>query len=148
MNAIECATTAIRAWESHDVDDLRSLLSVDFVGRGLVPQPINKAQYSDFMKAMIQALPDWSFNAHILHEHLLGEQEKGVHVITQITGTHTGDLILPTLPIILPTGIKIALPPRQMEYVVKEDLITAITATFSPHCLAEILAQLGMRLPR
>ncbi|GAC1392126.1 MAG: hypothetical protein NVS4B11_31820 [Ktedonobacteraceae bacterium] len=148
MNATERATAELRAWESHDVDAMRSLVSDDFVGRGLVPQPINKAQYSDFMKAMIQAIPDWSFNAHILHEHVLGEQERGVHVITQVTGTHTGDLVLPTLPIILPTGIKIALPPRQMEYVVKEDLITAITAAFSPHCLAELLAQLGMRLPR
>jgi hypothetical protein len=148
MNATERATAALRAWESHDVDAVRSLVSDDFVGRGLVPQPINKAQYSDFMQAMIRAIPDWSFNANILHEHVLGEQERGVHVITQVTGTHTGDLVLPTLPVILPTGAKIALPPRQMEYVVKEDLITAITATFSPHCLAEILAQLGMRLPR
>lgn len=148
MNAIEHATTALKAWESNDVDRLRALLSNDFVGKGLLPQPINKAQYTDFMQAIMRAMPDWSFNAHILHEHLLEEQERSVHIITQVTGTHTGDLVLPTLPIILPTGTKIALPPRQMEYFVKGELITAITATFSPHCLAELLAQLGLILPR
>ncbi len=148
MNSIEIATTALREWESHDVDRVLALLSINFVSRGLLPQPINKAQYSDFMKSMIRAFPDWSFNAHILHEHSLGVQERSVHIITQVTGTHTGDLVLSTLPIILPTGTKIALPPRQMEYFVKGELITAITATFSPNCLVEILAQLGMKLPR
>jgi hypothetical protein len=57
------------------------------------------------MKAMMIAVPDWSFNARILNE-----QGETVLFVTQITGTHTGDLSLPELPIIPPTGRKIALP--------------------------------------
>jgi hypothetical protein len=61
--------------------------------------------------------------------------------------THIGDLILPDLPITPPTGIKISLPYRHLEYFVNEATITTITADFSPDALEEILAQMGMVLP-
>ena len=56
------------------------------------------------------------------------EQGERALFVTQITGTHTGDLILPDLPIIPPTGTKISLPYRHLEYFVKEEAITTITA--------------------
>ena len=46
-----------------------------------------------------------------------------------------------------PTGTKISLPYRHLEYFVKEKIITTITADFSPNALEEILAQMGMVLP-
>ena len=75
------------------------------------------------------------------------EQGERAFFVTQITGTHTGDLILPDLPIIPPTGTKISLPYRHLEYFVKEETITTIIADFSPNALEEILAQMGMVLP-
>ena len=75
------------------------------------------------------------------------EQGERVFFVTQITATHTGDLILPDLPIIPPTGTKISLPYRHLEYFVKEEIIRVITADFSPNLLEEILAQMGMVLP-
>ena len=61
---------------------------------------------------------------------------------------HTGDLILPDLPIIPATGTKISLPYRHLEYFVKGETITMITADFSPNALEEVLAQMGMVLPK
>ena len=60
---------------------------------------------------------------------------------------HTGDLVLPDLPVIPPTGTKISLPYRHMEYLVTGEIITALMADFSPNALEEILAQMGMVLP-
>jgi hypothetical protein len=71
------------------------------------------------------------------------EQGERVFFVTQITGTHTSDLILPDLPLIPPTGTKIVLPHRHLEYFVKDEAITTITADFSPNALEEMLAQKG-----
>lgn len=147
MHATELATAALSAWESKDAESLNSYLSEDFVGRGLLPQPVQKAQYIDFMQAIMAAMPDWSFHEHLLEEGPVMGQGERVFFVTQITATHTGDLILPDLPIILPTGKKISLPYRHLEYFVKGKTIATITADFSPNALEEILAQLGMVLP-
>ncbi len=147
MRATDLAKASMRAWESKDVSGLDSLLSDDFVCQGLLPQPIQKVQYLGFMQAIMTAMPDWSFHDRFLAEGPVTEQGERVFFVTQITGTHTGDLILPDLPIIPPTGTKISLPYRHLEYFVKEKIITTITADFSPNALEEILAQMGMVLP-
>ncbi len=147
MNATDLAQAAIRAGESKDANSLNIYLSDDFICRGLLPQPAEKAQYIDFMQAIMTAMPDWSFHAHCLHEQPLTGQGHSVLFVTQITATHTGDLILPDLPIIPPTGTKISLPYRHLDYRVTGETITALTADFSPNALEEILAQMGMVLP-
>ena len=147
MRATKLAQAAMRAWEAKDVSTLASLLSDDFVCQGFLPQPIQKVQYLGFMQAIMTAMPDWSFHGHLLDVGPITEQGERVFFVTQITGTHTGDLILPDLPIIPPTGTKISLPYRHLEYFVKGKAITTITADFSPNALEEILAQMGMVLP-
>jgi SnoaL-like domain len=137
----------MRAWESRDWIVLPSLLSHDFVCRGFLPQPLDQAQFLDFVRAIMAAMPDWSFHDLFLNEGPMTEPGERVFFVTQITGTHTGDLILPDLPVIPPTGTKISLPYRHLEYFVKEEAVTTINADFSPTCLEEILAQMGMVLP-
>ena len=129
------------------VKALASYLSDDFAGRGFLPQPVQKAQYLDFMQAIMMAMPDWSFHDRLLDEGPVTEQGERALFITQITGTHTGDLILPDLPVIPATGTKISLPYRHLEYFVNEKTIMTLTADFSPNALEEILAQIGMVLP-
>ena len=148
MRAKNLAEAAMRAWESKDMNVLASLLADDFGCRGFLPQPVQKAQYIDFTQAIMTAMPDWLFHDRFLDEGPVREQGERVFFVTQITGTHTGDLILPDLPIIPPTGTKISLPYRHLEYFVKGEIITAITADFSPNALEEILAQMGMMLPK
>ena len=147
MRATDLAEAALRAWESKDVSGLASLLSDDFVCRGFLPQPAQKVQYLSFMQEIMKAMPDWLFHDRFLDEGPVTEQGERVYFVTQISATHTGDLILPDLPIIPPTGTKIVLPYRHLEYFVKEKIITTITADFSPNALEEILAQMGMVLP-
>jgi len=147
MNSTDLAKAALRAWESKDAKSLDSYLADDFVCRGFLPQPVQKAQYIDFMQAIMTAMPDWSFHEHILDQGPVTEQGERVFFVTQIMATHTGDLILPDIPIIPPTGTKISLPYRHLEYFVKRETITTITADFSPNALEEILAQMGMVLP-
>jgi len=147
MRATAIVQAAIQAWEEKDANALASYLSDDVICKQILPQAIGKAQLLAFMKAITSAFPDWSFNSHILHEESLAEHRWSVLFVTRVTGMHTGDLILPTLPIIPATGMTIALPYRHLEYLVIGDTITAITADFSPSGLEEILAQLGMELP-
>lgn len=148
MRARNLAEAVMRAWESRDWIVLPSLLTNDFVSRGLLPQPIDKAQFLGFVQAIMAALPDWSFYDQFLNEGTMTELGERVLFVTQITGTHTGDLVLPDLPMIPPTGIRISLPYRHLEYFVKEEAVTAINADFAPTCLEEILAQMGMVLPQ
>jgi len=45
------------------------------------------------------------------------------------------------------TGRKNALPNRHMKFFITHGTISAITSDFSPDCLEEVLAQLGLELP-
>jgi hypothetical protein len=125
MSAKDIAQAAITAWEAKDVNSLSSCLSENFAGRGFLPQQIEKQQFIDLMKVLTTAFPDWSFGAH-----LLTEQDDTALFVTHITGTHTGDLILPTLPLVLPTGQKISLPDRHMTCTLGGDKITAMTMDY------------------
>jgi hypothetical protein len=147
MPATALAQDATKVWESKNASALASYLSDDVVCLGFLPQPLDKAQYIDLMKAVTTAFPDWSFNGHVLNEQPFTEHSQRVLVTTLVTGTHTGDLILPDLPIIPATGTKIALPNRHLEYIVTDNTITTIRADFSPTLLGEVLAHLGMVLP-
>ncbi len=147
MRPTAIVQNAIKAWEEKDANALASYLSDDVLCQHILPQTIGKAQLLAFMDALTTAFPNWSFNGHVLHEESLAEHSWSVLLVTRVTGTHTGDLILPTLPVIPATGMTIALPYRHLEYLVTGDTITAITADFSPSGLEEVLAQLGMELP-
>jgi predicted ester cyclase len=150
MSAKDVAQAAMMAWESKDASALASCLSDNFVCTGFLPQHLEKQQFIDLMKTLTTAFPDWSFNAHLLEE-----QGDAALFVTHITATHSGDLILPTLPLILPTGQKVSLPDRHTTYTVAGDKITAIRVDYpanriySPtNVVADILAQMGMELPR
>ena len=147
MDATAIAQAAMQAWEEKDANALASYLSDDVICKQILPQSIGKAQLLAFMETITTAFPDWSFNGHLLHEETMAENSWSVLFVTSVTGTQTGDLILPTLPVILATGRKIALPYRHLDYRVTGNTITEITADFSPNGLEEVLAQLGLELP-
>ena len=138
---------AIEAWERKDACALASSLSDDLICRHLLPQPVGKAQLISFMEAITTAFPDWSFNSHVLDEEGLAEQCRNILYVTAITGTNTGYLSLPTLPIVPPTGRRVILEPRHLEFLVSDGRIREIDADFSPSGLEEVLAQLGLELP-
>ena len=147
MHATTIVGTAIQAWEEHDATALASCLSDDVIFTHMLPQSVGKTQLIAFMQAITQAFPDWSFNGHVLDEEGLAEQRWRVLFVTAVSGTQAGDLILPPLPIIPATGRTIALPSRHLQFVVTGETITDLSADFSPSCLEEVLAQLGLELP-
>jgi SnoaL-like domain len=138
---------AIQAWEEKHVNAFASYLADDLICRQMLPQTEGKAQLLSFVNSLTTAFPDWSFNGHILHEEREADQSWSVLFVTAVTGTQTGDLILPTLPIIPATGRKIALPYRHLGFLGTGNTITEITSDFTPDVLEEILAQLGLDLP-
>ena len=137
----------IQAWEEKNASDLASYLSPDLICEQMLPQAVGKAQLLSCINSLTMAFPDWSFNGQVLHEEQMAERIWSVLFVTAVTGTQTGDLILPTLPIIPATGRKIALPNRHMKFFITHGTISAITSDFSPDCLEEVLAQLGLELP-
>lgn len=150
MRVKDIAQATMMAWESKDANALAFYLADNVVCIGFLPRHLEKQQFIDLMKALTTAFPDWSFNAHFVNE-----QDDVAFFVTQITGTHTGDLILPTLPPILPTRQEISLPDKPMIYTGGGDKITAITVDYPSNriysltnVVADILAQLGMELPR
>ena len=138
---------AIQAWEEKNSNAFASYLADDLICQHILPETVDKAQLLSYMNALTTAFPDWSFNGHVLYEEQVTEQTWKVLFVTAITGTQTGDLILPTLPIIPATERKIALPNIHIEFFVTGDYITEITSDFSPDGLTEVLAQLGLELP-
>jgi hypothetical protein len=147
MRATAIVQHAIQAWEGKNADALASHHADDLICTHILPQAIDKTQLLALMQAITTAFPDWSFNGHVLHEESLVEESWSVLYVTAVTGTQTGDLMLPTLPIIPATGMKIALPYRHLEYFGTGDTISAIRADFSPNLLEEVLGQLGLKLP-
>ncbi len=141
------AEAALRAWEANDAETFALLLADDCVWENLFPQPASKQNIVSFMKNVRRAFPDWRFNAAFVNEHPARTRGQRVHFVVQPTGTHRGDLFVPGLPRILPTGMKIALPQRHLDMIVDGGLITYLWSDFSPNGLEELLAQLGMRLP-
>src|SRR5438128_3366306 len=118
MRATAIVQYAIQAWEEKDANALASYLSDDVICKQIFPQSIGKAQLLAFMKAITEAFPDWSFNGHVLDEESLAERSWSLLFVTAMTGTQTGDLILPPLPVIPATKRKIALPYRHLEFLV------------------------------
>ena len=138
---------AIQAWEEKNSNAFASYLADDLICQHILPETVGKTQLLTYVNALTTAFPDWSFNGHVLNEEQVTEQTWKVLFVTAMTGTQTGDLVLPTLPIILATGRKIALPNRHMEFLVTSDTISAISADFTPDCLEEVFSQLGLELP-
>jgi len=147
IHATDLVQATLRAWEERNARALASYLSDDVICKQIFPQPIGKAQLIAFMQAITTAFANWSFNGHVLDQEKQAERSWSILFVTAVTGTQTGDLVLPSLPVIPATGTSITLPYRHLRFLVTNNTITMITADFSPSGIEEVLAQLGMQLP-
>jgi predicted ester cyclase len=145
MSKVDTVKAFAVALEARDFDKAASYLADDFVFTGPVPQPIGKQEFIAVQSAFEDAFPDWSFNSH-------NEVEQGDKVVaaTQITGTHTHDLVLPMpgMPPIPATGKRVSLPEEHITFTFKGDKIASLTSdNVSVGGVPGILAQIGVPLP-
>jgi predicted ester cyclase len=144
MSNLEIVQSGMKAWEADDANTLSPLIAEDFVLSGPTPQPLGKAEFISFMHIMLAALPDFAFNISRFEEN--GDS---VIAYSHITGTHTGTLALPGLPVIPATGKKIALPQEKQTYTIKDGKLQSLVTDARPDAgIPGMLAQLGIALPQ
>ncbi|MHB9155019.1 MAG: nuclear transport factor 2 family protein [Endomicrobiales bacterium] len=123
MSRTELVQKAFSLIEAGKLLEAGEMFSDDFTFSGTVPEPMRKQQYLDYLQTLLNAFPDWKFNAD-------GWQERGdaVKLKLHVTGTHTNILLLPFkgMGSIAPTGTRFALPEEPAEAVVRGRTITAL----------------------
>lgn len=121
MSATDVVKAYHAAIEQGDWKGLDACITDDFTFSGPTVQPLDKRAFLSSMKALWAGFPDLSFNLRIL-----GEQGNTVQAVTQITGTHKGNVI-PPFPDkflnIAPTGKKISLEAEPATYTLRGNLL-------------------------
>lgn len=145
MNEIEIVQAFFRALDEKDFATAFSYLSSDFVySAPTTPQPLFRDQFIEFMTDLEAAIPDWSFNAHDIHQ-----QGMTVHVKVHITGTDSGEFAAPVIGIqpTPPTGKKIDLPEEYYECGVRDNQIFWLTLHPAPGGdISDLLQQIDVHV--
>ena len=145
MSATEIVKSFITALQSGDTEVAATFISDDFVVRGWTPYPLDKAKFLATQSALLDAMPDFSYNLSDVHK--AGD---GVEALIQVTGTQTNDLILPMhgMPPFPATGLAIDLPQVKVRFVLKEHKVSEMNVESIPGGgLAGLLQQVGTELP-
>jgi predicted ester cyclase len=113
------------AFEAGQFDKAAGYFADNFVLTGPTPQPVGKKEFVGLQSALVQAFPDWKFNAQDYHT-----QGDTVTVKMHITGTHTHTLasLMPGLPEVPATGKHFSLPEEPSQATVKDGKITSFTS--------------------
>jgi hypothetical protein len=143
------AKDTVRAWvDAMDLGDVRtamSMLAPDAQIIGPAPKPLTRDEFSAMHQALARAFPDWTFHASDYRQ--TGDE---VTVQFDITGTQTGDLMLPLpgIPTIRATSLKIHQPTEQPTFTVKNGVITRLKMPQVPGGgVMGVLTQLGVTIP-
>ena len=145
MSATEIVKTFITALQSGDMEVAANYMSDDFVVRGWTPYPLDKAKFLATQSALLDAMPDFSYNLSDVHK--AGNE---VEALIQVTGTQTGDLALPMhgMPPFPATGLAVDLPQVQTSFVLKDNKVSEMNVESVPGGgLAGLLQQVGTELP-
>ena len=145
MSATEIVKTLITALQSRDTEVAANDMSDDFVVRGWMPYPLDKAKFLAIQSALLDAMPDFSYNLSDVYE--AGNE---VVALIQVTGTQTNDLALPLhgMPPFPATGLAVNLPQVQTRFVLKDDKVSEMNVESVPGGgLAGLLQQVGTELP-
>ena len=146
MDPIDVVKTGLTAVETRQDDKYESLLTDDMVFAGPVPQPVGKKEFVGLQLALMDAMPDWKFNAADFKQ--MGDK---VTTMIRITGTQTGklDLHMPGMMAVPPTNKKVSLPAQLTTFTVRGDKISRIEADADPNNgVPGILKQLGIPMPQ
>ncbi len=145
MKRTDIVKAFVKALESHDLEKVASYLSDDFTFTGLTSLPIGREGFLDLQRGILSAFRDWSYNLSDVVE------EGGmVRATARITGTHTGDLVVPVpdLPVVPATGRRFSLPAETHLYSVRGSKIATLRILVVPGGgFQGLYRRLGARLP-
>jgi len=145
VNATEIVKTFMTALQSGNSEVAAEQMADEFVGSGLTAQPLDKGTFLAMQSRLNDAIPDFSYNLHDLHE-----QDGQVDAFIHITGTNTNDLELPTfgIPVIRATGLAVDLAEVHSEYILQGGKIVEMRVEDVPGGgLPGLLQQVGKELP-
>jgi hypothetical protein len=131
MGAADSAHAFLAALEAQQWLEAAALLADDFLLVNGPDGPIyDKATFLAIQRALQSAFPDWAF-----HLHISREQGNAASGSVYVTGTHTGDFVLPPDmgdATIRATGKPLALPHLDVRFLLSGDLIASMTITRPP----------------
>lgn len=142
---IEIVRTALKYAEKGNIEAMGEQMADDFAFTGATPQPMNKEQFLELMRAITTAIPDWQFN--ITNVSGAGDN---VRLVNRITGKNTGTFDYQPMGIssVPPTGKSVALPQQTVDMVVRNGKLVAFIVTPTQGGgLMGILTQLGIKVP-
>jgi predicted ester cyclase len=126
-----------------DLQKAGEYMADDFVFAGATPQPLGKDAVLGFWAGVRQAFPDFDHNVEDLVE-----RDGKLYGTVAVSGTHLGDLNVPGLPTIPPTGKKVQLPRERIELSYRGDLFTEWLVEEVPNGgIKGILSQIGVAVP-
>ncbi len=145
MKGVDIVKEFVKALESRDLEKAAACLSIDFEMSGLTPLPISRESYLEIQRGIQSAFKNWRLNLSDIHE-----RAGMVEAMAHITGTHSGDLVLPVpdLPAVPATGKTISLPGETHQYRVRGTKIASLRVIVTPGGgFQGLYGQLGARLP-
>ena len=146
MDPREIAETFTAAIEAGDFDTAASYLADGFqFTTSMMPEPMGAQAWLGFSQALRAGVPDLRFNFEV------GEAEGNtVAVLSQMTGTHTGDLDMTPMGIgVIPaTGKSFSCSEEWSEGTVEGGKVVSIHVHATPESgVAGMLAQIGVQMP-
>lgn len=145
MDARQVAESFAEAFNAGDLDTVASYLTDDFQLSGPTPEPVDGKQWIGLTKLMKAAFPDINYNLRVV-----GAEGNVVKTMTQVSGTHTGDLDLSAMGmgVIPATGKSFSNPEEPGEATIRGNKIASIHITpVEGAGLMGVLAQLGVKPP-
>ena len=145
MSNIDVFKAGLAALEARDKKKVDELVADDMVFAGPVPQPIGKHEFLGLQFALIDAMPDWKFNASDFKEEGDKVMAKG-----HISATQTAPLNLPAMGIqsFPATGKHVQLPYEPLTATVKNGKLTRLEAAHvEGGGVMGILTQIGVKMP-
>ena len=146
MSGLENTQLAVQAMEKRDFAAFERLINDDFMIYTSLPTPLGIRGFIEVQQALMDAIPDWKFNASNFKE----ENDNKVTYTQQVTGTHTGTLHLESIgiPVMPPTGKSIRLPEEKVIVTLRDDKASRVEIPLVPGGSVEgLLAQIGIKIP-
>jgi hypothetical protein len=142
MTNAEIILENLRRFETGDISGCGVLFDEEFQASIPGVEPLNKARLLALSATILEAFPDFSFNAKVIES-----KEETVKTLLIPTGTHTGTLRYPGITPLSPTGISIALPKTVCTYELNNGkIVKAVMEDTSDGGFFGLLQSLGFSI--